>query len=481
MENAGRAVAEEIITRFKPEETPVAIYCGLGGNGGDGFVTARHLAAAGYNVTVLLAGKPEDITDDAARKNWNALQPLQPAVKLHQIHDSTLIPQVDAKIIVDALLGTGAKGAPRPPISQLIQKINTAEAYRIAIDIPTGLNADTGEAHEDTVKANVTITFYKKKTGMPSAGSYIGELKVKDIGLPSQLENLTGPGDVEAAVKPRQREAHKGDFGKLLVIGGSEVYSGAPTLVALAALRTGVDLAYIACPEKTAYAISSISPNLITVKLEGTHLNASNIPKIKPYIEASTAVAFGPGLGLHKETGMAVQELVFLIESMQKPLLLDADALKFFADFKRPLKTPLVLTPHLGEYKILMKREPPSDLKEKAEDIRRAAEETGAVILLKGAIDIISDGSRVKLNYTGNPGMTVGGTGDVLSGIASALLAQGVSAFRGAAAAAFINGACGDFAYAEKGFHLTPTDLIKWIPKVMDDPMSHVKVRASVF
>jgi len=297
--------------------------------------------------------------------------------------------------------------------------------------------------------------------------------------LPYEFESFAGPGDISLVVKPRPSEAHKGDFGRLLVIGGSEVFSGAPTLVALAALRTGVDLAYIAAPQKTAYAIASMSPNLITVKLEGEHLNLRNNAVIKRYLEVSTGAVVGPGLGLHKETKDAVNEIITLIEAAKTPLLLDADGLKAFAESKRKANIPLVLTPHAGEYKILTGRTPPANLRERAEEVQTTAQELGATILLKGNVDIISDGKKTKLNFTGNPSMTVGGTGDVLSGIIGAFLAQKADPFEAAVAGAFLNGAAGDFVKSEKGYHMVPTDLIDWIPKVMDNPMAHLKVRKS--
>jgi len=151
--------------------------------------------------------------------------------------------------------------------------------------------------------------------------------------------------------------------------------------------------------------------------------------------------------------------------------------LKAFAEFKRKAKSHLVLTPHSGEYQILTGHEVPDDLEQRAADVQKTAEELSAVVLLKGHVDVISDGERVKFNFSGNPGMTVGGTGDVLSGIVAAFLAQKVDAFEAAVAGAFINGAAGDFVASEKGFHMVATDLLEWIPKVMDDPMSHLKVR----
>ena len=431
----------------------------------------------GFNVTVILAGKAKEISHRAALENWNALQFLKESVSIHEVDDSSLIPDVTAEIVVDALLGTGTKGKLKPPISQLVEKINALDAFRVAVDVPTGIDSDTGEILGTAVKANLTITFHKTKKGLESAREYVGELIVKDIGLPKKFEKFAGPGDVLLVTRPRPSESHKGDFGRLLVIGGSETFSGAPALVALAALRTGVDLAYVAAPEKTAYAISSMSPDLITIKLEGTHLNVGNVSALKTYIEAANAIALGPGLGLHSETREAVKAVIEAVESAAKPLLLDADGLKAFAEFKRKLNVPLVLTPHAGEYAILTGKKLPEDLKEKISEVQKTAVELGAIVLLKGPVDIISDEKRFKLNFTGNPGMTVGGTGDVLSGIVGAFLAQQIDPFEAAVAGAFVNGVAGDFVFEEKGYHMIPTDLIQRIPQVLNDPMSHLKVR----
>ena len=476
MENAGRSVAQEIASRFTPDKK-VAVFCGLGGNGGDGFVAARHLATMGFKVTVIIAGKASEISHKAALENWRVLQFLRDSVTIYEVYDSSLIPDVEADVIIDALLGTGTKGKLKPPIKQLVEKINSLNAFKVAVDVPTGIDSDTGEVLGTAVKANLTITFYKTKEGLETAKEYAGELKVKDIGLPPELENYAGPGDVKLVVKTRVPESHKGDYGRLLVIGGSETFSGAPALVALAALRTGVDLAYVAAPQKTAYAISAMSPDLITIKLDGEHLNIGNVPALKTYIEKSDTVVIGPGLGLHMETKEAVKALIEAVEEAKKPLLLDADGLKAFAEFKRKLNISVVLTPHAGEYAILAGKRLPENLKEKALEAQKTAAELGAVILLKGPVDIIADEKRFKLNFTGNPGMTVGGTGDVLSGIVGAFLAQGANPFEAAVAGAFANGAAGDFAFAEKGYHMTASDLLYWIPKVLDDPMSHLKVQ----
>ncbi len=477
MENAGRNVAAEVASRC-PRAQKVAVFCGLGGNGGDGFVAARHLTAMGYKVTVILAGKSKDVTHPAALQNLCAIKSLG-SILIYEVTDSAALPIVEAEIVIDALLGTGTRGKLKPPIAQLVEYINSLDAFKLAVDTPTGIDADTGEVLGTAVQANATVTFHKAKTGLENAKKHVGELIVKDIGLPTELESYAGPGDVLLVAKPRLPSSHKGDFGRLLVIGGSEVFSGAPALVSLAALRTGVDLAYLAAPAKTATAISSMSPDLITIKLDGDHLNPKNMAALKPYVKMVDAVALGPGAALHAETKEFVKSCVTAVEDAGKALLLDADGLKAFAEFKRPLKVPLVLTPHAGEYKVLTGREVPESLPERAAEVQQTAAKLHAVILLKGQVDLICDGQRAKLNFTGNAGMTVGGTGDVLSGIVGAFLAQKADPFEAAVAGAFVNGAAGDFVADDIGYHMMATDIINWIPNVLDDPMSHAKVRAS--
>ncbi len=476
MENAGHAVAEEISSRFKPESS-VAIFCGLGGNGGDGFAIARHLLSKGFRVSVFLAGRAHDISHEAASKNYRALMSLRQDNIVIEVHDSSLIPDVKADIAVDALLGTGSKGSLRPPIMQFVEEINKIDAFRVAVDVPTGVDADTGEVAGNAVKADMTVTFHLRKRGLERAAKHVGQLVVKEIGLPREIRGFIGPGDVLLTQRPRAPAAHKGDHGRLLIVGGSELYTGAPALAALAGLRTGVDLVYVASPAQAAHIISSMSPNLIAIRLKGDHLSPKNLPQLEPYLEIADAVILGPGLGLHRDSSEFANNLVDTVEHAGKPLLLDADGLKAYAGSRRPLKTPSVLTPHSGEYSLLTGRDLPENLEKRMDSVHRAAEELHTIILLKGSMDIISDGRRVKINFTGNPGMTAGGTGDVLSGIVGALLAQKADPFEAAVAGAFVNGAAGDFAFSKKGYHIVSTDLLQWIPHVFRDPMSHSKVQ----
>ncbi len=477
MENAGSALAQETISRFSKQKK-IVIFCGLGGNGGDGFVAARHLLAAGYQITVVLVGRARDINHEAALKNWLILESLRNKISLLEVTDSSTIPQVSADIVIDAILGTGTNGLLKSPISQTVEYINSSDGFKIAVDGPTGIDSDTGKVLGTAVKADLTVTFHKEKNGLKKAKNFVGELIVKEIGLPTELEQFAGPGDVYLVTRQRNPTAHKGDFGRLLVIGGNEVYSGAPTLVSFGALRTGVDLVYLAAPTKVAFAISSISPDLITVKLDGDNLNPSNMETLKPYLHMVDAVALGPGLGLNPETEDFVKLCVDEVEKAGKPLLLDADGLKAFAKFKRALKTPLVLTPHAGEFAILTGETLPQN--QRALAVQKTAKKLNAIVLVKGKVDYICDSEHIKLNFTGNAGMTVGGTGDVLSGIVGGFMAQHADPFEAAVAGAFVNGAAGDFVAEEIGFHMVATDIIDWIPKILEDPMSHLKVRKPI-
>ena len=467
MENAGKTIAEAVKERFSPKKK-VLIACGLGGNGGDGFVAARHLAGQGYPVTVILLGRPENIRSEEARVNWVSLRNMTDSVKITEVHDSTEIPPLKASVMIDALIGTGVRGALTSPYRETVQAINGAEGFKIAVDVPSGLNSDSGEAEGDVVQADLTLTFHKPKTGLRKLEN-LGQLQVCPIGIQPEAETHTGPGDVYIAHRHRAPEAHKGDFGRLLVIGGSEMYSGAPALTALGAYATGVDLVYVAAPETSASIIAGFSPSLITVKLKGSKLSPRNIGAISSLLDRVDAVAVGPGLGVQDETVEAVEATIEVVEEHGLPLLLDADALKAFSKSKRRLRTGAVLTPHGAEFKVLTGKNVIGTYRERGKLVIKEASRLDATVLLKGNVDVVSDGDAVRFNRTGNPGMTVGGTGDVLSGIVAGYMAMGVSPFEAAAAGAFINGAAGDAVYAEKGYHMLSSDLVEKIPWVIEE------------
>jgi len=468
MENAGRSVADEVKRRFKPG-AKVVVASGLSGNGGDGFVAARHLAASGYSVSVVVLGDPTQIAHKDTKANYEALARMTSSIGITTVRDSTLIPEIDADVIIDALIGTSMRGALKPPFKQMVDALNESRAYKVAVDIPTGMEPDTGVAHGGCVRADLTVTFHKPKEGYRGKPSGLGELAVAPIGIPPEAEEYVGPGDVWAAHPARDSEAHKGMHGSLLVVGGSETYSGAPALAAMGAYGVGLDLVYVAVPETAAQAVAGFSPSLITVKLRGDHLDLENIGQLEPFLGKVNAVAVGPGLGQRDETAEAYAKLHAWAQDKKLPMVIDADALKAYPAHRPKIAAPTVFTPHSREFKILTGKDVGGDFKGRGAVVQREAKRLRAVVLLKGRVDVVSDGARTRYNWTGNPGMTVGGTGDVLTGVAGAYLAMGVSAFEAACAAAFVNGAAGDRVAAEKGHHLLPEDVAAEVPYAIEE------------
>jgi hydroxyethylthiazole kinase-like uncharacterized protein yjeF len=272
---------------------------------------------------------------------------------------------------------------------------------------------------------------------------------------------------LKGVYKERPDWSHKGDFGKLLLIGGSRRYTGAPALCSLAALRAGCDLTRTACPESISGIVASFSPNLIAEPLEGDFLGPDNLPVVLRLADDFDAVCMGSGLGRMFTT---MQTVVKFLEKVNKPCVVDADAVHAVAySLKRifPKKGKgIVLTPHSNEFFSLTRVKPKPD-KSRIALVQRCAKKLGTTILLKGYRDVISDGRNTAVNSTGNPNMTVGGTGDVVSGICGALLSRGITPYRAACAAAFIAGSAGDLAAKEKGPGLLATDVIEKIPDVI--------------
>ena len=468
MESAGGAVADAVAAKVKPGGR-VFVACGLGGNGGDGFVTARHLADRGYSVKVVLAGNPNSIRSEETRHNFDVAQLMTGSMELGIVEDSSQVEPIEADAIVDALIGYTYRGGLSPVTRAMISAINASDAYTVSVDTPTGLVVDTGEAPEECVEADATVTFHKPKTGFRSKPKQLGKLIVAKLGLPAEAELFTGPGDVLLVQRRREAESHKGMFGRLLVVGGSETYHGAPALASMGAHATGVDLIYTAVPESAADGVSVISPSMIVVKMKGERLTPENIPQLRPFLDKVDAVAVGPGLGLEGETKKAVLQLIKEVETRRLPLVVDADALKAFSEGRRKLKVPAVFTPHSREFEVLTGRKAEGDWREKGAAVEEEARRLGSTILLKGSVDVISDGAHTRYNWTGNPGMTVGGTGDVLTGITAGYIAQGVEPMQAACAGAFINGTAGDAVYAEKGYHILPEDMVQFIPYVVED------------
>ena len=472
MENAGRAIANEIASRF-PKGSKVISVSGITGNGGDAFTAARHLVCQGYEVESWILGDPRNITLKNSRVNYNAVAHMTQGIKIKVIRDSSLIEPILADIVIDGLIGTSLRGPLRPPFLQMVQVINASDAYKVSVDIPTGMEASTGDIHGEAVQADLTLTFHKPKTGYKLNPGATKELIPTSIGIPPEAEYYVGPGDIFLTHHERGSNSHKGMSGSLLVVGGSETYSGAPALASIAAYRLGIDLVYTAVPESAAQAVASYSPSIITCKLKGDRLTNESLPSLEKLLGKVSAVAIGPGLGMAEDTVEAVGQLVGMVGKRGIPLVLDADGLKAYAKDPVKLASPTVFTPHGREFKLLTGEKAKGTHLQKGEIVSNAAKMLNGIVLLKGEVDVISDGKYTRYNWTGNPGMTVGGTGDVLTGLVGGYLAQKAKPFYAACSAAYLNGRSGDNVAEKKGYHIMPEDLLDEIPGVVEDCLSH--------
>lgn len=450
MENAGWALAQEITSRFG-SGLRIAILCGKGNNGGDGFVAARALTKSN-RVRVFLALPPSEISTPEARMNFEKVE------ELHKVYSGEDLSGYD--VLVDALLGVGSKGEPKGAYAAIVKAINASGRPVVSADVPSGLGSGL------VVRPEITVTFHDRKVGMDEAGC--GEIVVADVGIPADAERFVGPGDLVHYPVPSP-DAHKGQNGRLLVIGGGP-YTGAPALAGLAAYRIGADLVFVACPESVSGVVASYSPNLIVLPLPGNRLGPAHVELLAARSEEVDAVLLGPGLGDEPETLEAVRSL---IARCQRPMVLDADALKAVAGHLDILYNKAgVLTPHHRELELLVGHPVPSEAR--AEFATELAKGTGWTVLLKGRVDMITDGRRVKMNRTGNPGMSVGGTGDVLAGITAGLLAKRAAPFDASRISAFINGSAGDLAFEKNSYGLVATDLLERIPQVLRRSLSRI-------
>lgn len=424
MENAGSALAETIGELFPDKK--VLFVCGHGNNGGDGFVAARLMKA---DVMTLTGPKTQ-----LAKKKAELVEPMP--------FDASSLKDYD--VIVDCALGTGLRGELRAPYDSYVDAINDYGGFVVSCDIPSGLG--TGKA----VIPDVTVTFHDIKEGMDTENS--GTIIIADIGIPGEAYGFIGTGDMLRYPVPKA-DSHKGQNGRLLIIGGGP-YIGAPAMSALAALRIGTDLVHIATPDASFSQISSFSPTFIMHRLDGKVLTPDHIPMLLELSGKADAVLIGPGLGTDEGTVAAVREF---ISKCKLPTVVDADGITAVGSEPIARDAPLIFTPHHNEFKRLSG----------GKDVRTTAEAFGAVIVLKGKEDVITDGKRLRNNRTGSPGMTVGGTGDVLSGAIAGLLSKGMDPFDAGCLGAYICGRAGELSYDEYSYGMMPTDVIDNIARVL--------------
>jgi NAD(P)H-hydrate epimerase len=394
-----------------------------------------------------MARPRQSIRTELAKKNFEKI------AEISSPAEDADLKQFD--VVVDALLGIGIHGTVDEPYRTLIGRINSSGSKIVSVDIPSGLGTDT------PVKPDHTVTFHDEKVGMNKKNS--GDIVVKDIGIPADAVKYVGPGEFIYYPIPG-KDTHKGENGRVLIIGGGP-YTGAPALAGLSAYRIGVDLVHIATPVMSYYPIASYSPNFIVHRLSADNLVEEDLDKLRRLSQKVDAVLIGPGAGDDPITYKTVQKFV---RNCDKPIVIDADGIGAVSKDLSVLKGKTgVITPHAMEFKTLSGITLPTDYDSRAEPIKEFAKKTGMTILLKGRIDVVSDGDRVKLNRTGNAAMSVGGTGDVLAGQVVGLLSKRVGPFDSARISAFTNGFAGDLAFAELGFSLLATDVVDKVPAVL--------------
>ncbi len=489
MDRAGFGVAE-CVRRLADasgfDDPRILIFAGRGNNGGDAFVAARYLREIEMDVEVLFAGDIKAVSGDAL-------------VHLRKLRAAGVTPRVletmDAwtdmlqssmcvgDILVDGLLGTGSRGPARGPVAGAIEVINrlSDRALVVAIDLPSGLNADTGVAEGDAVLADLTVTMGLPKSGLlrPEALEYVGTVEVVDIGIDDELEDTVPAGielissrDVAGVLKRRPRRSHKGTYGHALLIGGGPGVSGAISLAAMAACRSGVGLVSVLTPSALAGTVAVRVPEAMVhagaMTATGS-LAADALDQVsgKDGLSAFSAVLMGPGLTTHPD-GLALVAAV--LRSAVPVVVLDADALNLMAaepDLLAGERGGVILTPHPGEMARLLSWRTQDVESDRFAAARKAAERFGAVAVLKGAGTVVAERGRLRVNLTGNPGMATGGMGDVLAGLMTGLAAQGMHPFDAASAAVYLHGCAGDdVARSSSQAGLTALAVADSIPRV---------------
>ncbi len=499
MRAAGAGVADAVLDHFPDvEDARVVILAGRGNNGGDGFVVARYLKQSDLRpVVILVAARPGDLTGDAlqAYRDWDSAKGETLVADTEDAWTSARKEILDADLVVDALLGTGARGAPRGLVGTVIEDLEGLSIPVVSVDIPSGLDADTGHVEGSCIAADLTVTMALPKRGqfLFPGRSFVGELEVVDIGIPPDvMDSGSGPRayvveeeDVIERLPEREPEMHKGDRGRLLVVGGSAGLTGAVALAAEAAVRAGAGLVTAGIPLSLNDILEAKLTEVMTLPLPELEVRAlsreafDSIALFQP--GRLTALAVGGGAGRHPSTRALIRRV---IQEIQLPTVLDADGIYAFegeADLLR-MAAPggrLVLTPHPGEFAALTGEKMDDVVEDPFAAASRWARRLGTVIVLKGAPTVIADpGSEtVYLNSTGSEALATGGTGDVLTGIIAGFLAQGMEPLDAALAGVYLHGYTADTIVSDWGslYGLKAGDLIDWFPVAVGDLVNPIE------
>ncbi len=480
MERAGAGATAALLEQFPHvRRRRVVVVAGKGNNGGDGFVMARLLARKGVRAEVVLLARAADITGDA-RTMLRRLQ--RTKVPVAECVGGTTAAQLSkrlrgAALVIDAVFGTGLNAPIKGQLADVLYAMNASGVPVFAVDMPSGLHADTGMPLGVAVQAEATATFGFAKVGqvLYPGLKHVGALVVVDIGLAPEAvarvapqTALLGPRDVAPLVPQRDPEAHKGTCGHVLVIAGSQGHTGAARLTAHAACRAGAGLTTLAGPKSLNDVFCSGAPEVMTAPLrdEDGFLRFDE-SELRARLEGKTAVVIGPGLGTHDDAQRMVE---FLLAETALPVVVDADALTCLARVSERLhrtRAPTLLTPHPGEMARLLATTTGAIQADRLGLARGFAVEHGCVLVLKGARSVIADATGLAwINPTGNPGMASGGMGDALSGILGALLAQGLAADEAARLGVYLHGEIADHVAAQRGdIGLLASDVIAGIPE----------------
>lgn len=467
MENAGRGIAELILRHFaQARQKGALILAGPGNNGGDGFVVARHLHQSGVPVTLLVLAPEEKFQGDARTNLQIVLRlgfPISWCVDQSSLQNAALELQT-CGVVVDAIFGTGLTRKVTGRFARAIDMANASGVPIVAVDIPSGLSADTGRPLGTAIRAKLTATMALAKIGQAvyPGVEYVGDLYLVDIGLPPAAVNEQSPrcelleeSTVKAMLRPRPFQGHKGTFGHLLILSGSPGKTGAAALAALGALRAGTGLLTVGCPASVQPVLASKLTEAMTASLPETPygtLSATSRAVIESWLEGKQALALGPGLGLDEEVMSLIRGL---LASVSVPVVADADALTAVGTEHRLLvgaPAPRILTPHPGEMARVLGCTTAEVQNNRLDAARTLAAATQATVVLKGARTVIAapDG-RQAVNPTGNPGMGAGGMGDVLTGILGGLLTQGYSPWEAACLGVYAHGRAADQLARVKG------------------------------
>ena len=481
MENAGRAIAGWI-NEHRGElkgKKEVVIMCGSGNNGGDGFVSARYLREMGFKVVVVFLKKESDLKG-AARSNFAKIKKNR-KIQIHKAGSDKQFAKLNdifspAGLIVDCILGTGVKGEVKGYFRTVIEYINNLSQDAIAVDIPSGLDANAGTGL--CVKAGVTLTMGLPKAGLlkPEIADVVGRLKVIDIGLPkdaskdikSNLEYIKAQ-DFKGVISSRPFSSHKGSYGHVLILAGSPMYTGAAYLCAMGALRSGAGLVTLGVPRSLQNIYQVKLSEAMTLGLPETEygtLSPDGYQEIMRFMERVDSIALGPGLTQNADTARLIKNIV---TSSHKPIVIDADGVNIVAGemlVLRKAKVPLIMTPHPGEMARLLHTSVKSVQNDRWKITRALADKYGVTLVLKGAHSIIAGkDKKIYINSTGNPGMASGGMGDVLTGMIAGLLGQGLGLLNSAKLGVFVHGKAGDMAVEERGeYGVLAADLLEKIP-----------------